>query len=65
MGSTLRCRSGGALWERFESEKKAQERNAGVEALGPGKEETLGFLATEKRCFRMFMDVPYMCVCVP
>ena len=28
---------GGALWERFESEKKAQERNAGVEALGPGK----------------------------
>ena len=37
--------SGGALWERFESEKKAQERNAGVEALGPGKnaEEILGY----------------------
>ena len=36
--------SGGALWERFESEKKAQERNAGVEALG-GKnaEEILGY----------------------
>ena len=36
--------SGGALWERFESEKRAQERNAGVEALG-GKnaEEILGY----------------------
>ena len=36
--------SGGALWERFESEKKAQERNAGVEALGPGKMRSKRYL---------------------
>ena len=47
--------SGGALWERFESEKKAQERNAGVEALG-GKnaEEILGY--TKKPVKKLFHD---------
>ncbi len=52
------------MWERFESEKKAQERNAGVEALGPGKEEILGFFSNRKT---LFQDVHgcsiYVCVC--
>ena len=52
VGFLDRSEPGGALWERFESAKKAQERNAGVEALGPGKnavEEILGYTDINSR----------------